>query len=193
MRYRDILAAYAAGVAMNGFLPANIGTIVSLLMYVALIRGSTFAGVLGATVRPEDLLHGDRRVRLSLPLPLRSGHVRPRSSGIVSDHRLLVPLLIVGADRPGLPAGEEVLEQDREALGACEAGRRDPLQQARLRGQGAAPVVRLVAREARRDRRLSRRLQHPGDLPHDHVGDGWQLAREHACRSRREVSASRRP
>ena len=50
MRYRDILAAYAAGVAMNGFLPANIGTIVSLLMYVALIRGSTFAGVLGATL-----------------------------------------------------------------------------------------------------------------------------------------------
>ena len=50
VRYRDILAAYAAGVAMNGFLPANIGTIVSLLMYVALIRGSTFAGVLGATL-----------------------------------------------------------------------------------------------------------------------------------------------
>ena len=35
---------------MNGFLPANIGTIVTLLMYVALIRGSTFPGVLGATV-----------------------------------------------------------------------------------------------------------------------------------------------
>ena len=48
VRYRDILAAYAAGVAMNGFLPANIGTFVSLLMYVALIRGSTFPGVLGA-------------------------------------------------------------------------------------------------------------------------------------------------
>ena len=49
VRYRDILAAYAAGVAMNGFLPANIGTFASLLMYVALIRGSTFTGVLGAT------------------------------------------------------------------------------------------------------------------------------------------------
>jgi uncharacterized membrane protein YbhN (UPF0104 family) len=48
VRYRDILAAYAAGVAMNGFLPANIGTFASLLMYVALIRGSTFPGVLGA-------------------------------------------------------------------------------------------------------------------------------------------------
>jgi uncharacterized membrane protein YbhN (UPF0104 family) len=33
--YRSILAAYAAGVAMNGFLPANIGTFASLLMYMA--------------------------------------------------------------------------------------------------------------------------------------------------------------
>ncbi len=50
VRYRDILAAYAAGVAMNGFLPANIGTFATLLMYVALIRGATFSGVLGATL-----------------------------------------------------------------------------------------------------------------------------------------------
>ena len=57
VRYRDILAAYAAGVAMNGFLPANIGTFVSLLMYVALIRGSTFPGILGAMTGAEDLLH----------------------------------------------------------------------------------------------------------------------------------------
>jgi uncharacterized membrane protein YbhN (UPF0104 family) len=48
--YRAILAAYAAGVAMNGFLPANIGTFASLLMYMALIRGSTFPGILGAMV-----------------------------------------------------------------------------------------------------------------------------------------------
>ena len=48
--YRAILAAYAAGVAMNGFLPANLGTFASLLMYVALIRGATFPGVLGAMV-----------------------------------------------------------------------------------------------------------------------------------------------
>jgi uncharacterized membrane protein YbhN (UPF0104 family) len=48
--YRAILAAYAAGVAMNGFLPANIGTFASLLMYMALIAGSTFPGILGAMV-----------------------------------------------------------------------------------------------------------------------------------------------
>jgi uncharacterized membrane protein YbhN (UPF0104 family) len=50
MRYRQILGAYAAGVALNGFLPANIGTVVMLLMYVAIIPGSNLAGVLGGMV-----------------------------------------------------------------------------------------------------------------------------------------------
>jgi uncharacterized membrane protein YbhN (UPF0104 family) len=45
--YRQILAAYATGVALNGFLPANIGTFVMLLMFVAIIPGANFAGVLG--------------------------------------------------------------------------------------------------------------------------------------------------
>ena len=45
--YRQVLAAYAAGVALNGFLPANIGTFAMLLMYVAIIPGANFAGVLG--------------------------------------------------------------------------------------------------------------------------------------------------
>jgi phosphatidyl-myo-inositol alpha-mannosyltransferase len=45
--YRQVLAAYATGVALNGFLPANIGTFVMLLMFVALTPGATFSGVLG--------------------------------------------------------------------------------------------------------------------------------------------------
>jgi uncharacterized membrane protein YbhN (UPF0104 family) len=48
--YRQILAAYAAGVALNGFLPANIGTFAMLLMFVAIIPGADFAGVLGGMV-----------------------------------------------------------------------------------------------------------------------------------------------
>jgi uncharacterized membrane protein YbhN (UPF0104 family) len=48
--YRQILAAYATGVALNGFLPANIGTFVMLLMYVAIIPGATFPGVVGGMV-----------------------------------------------------------------------------------------------------------------------------------------------
>jgi len=48
--YLQILAAYAAGVALNGFLPANIGTVASLLMYVAIIHGANLPGVLGGMV-----------------------------------------------------------------------------------------------------------------------------------------------
>jgi uncharacterized membrane protein YbhN (UPF0104 family) len=44
--YMAVLASYAAGVALNNFLPANIGTFVTLLMYVAVVRGATFPGIL---------------------------------------------------------------------------------------------------------------------------------------------------
>jgi uncharacterized membrane protein YbhN (UPF0104 family) len=48
--YLQILAAYATGVALNGFLPANIGTVVCLLMFVAIIPGANLPGVLGGMV-----------------------------------------------------------------------------------------------------------------------------------------------
>jgi uncharacterized membrane protein YbhN (UPF0104 family) len=44
----QIVTAYAVGVAMNGFLPANIGTFVTLLMFVAIIPSATFTGSLAA-------------------------------------------------------------------------------------------------------------------------------------------------
>jgi uncharacterized membrane protein YbhN (UPF0104 family) len=46
-RRREILACYAVAVALNGWLPANLGTLVSLLMFVATIAGATFSGILG--------------------------------------------------------------------------------------------------------------------------------------------------
>src|SRR5436190_5404379 len=46
--YRQVLAAYAAGIALNGFLPANIGTFVMLLMFTAIIAGANLPGVIGA-------------------------------------------------------------------------------------------------------------------------------------------------
>lgn len=48
--YRHVLAAYAAGVALNGFLPANIGTFVMLLMFVAIIPGANLPNVLGGAL-----------------------------------------------------------------------------------------------------------------------------------------------
>jgi uncharacterized membrane protein YbhN (UPF0104 family) len=48
--FMPVLASYATGVALNGFLPANIGTFVSLLMYVAIVQGATFPGILAGYV-----------------------------------------------------------------------------------------------------------------------------------------------
>ncbi len=44
--FRLILAAYATSVAMNSFLPANIGTWVMLIMFTSVIAGATFAAML---------------------------------------------------------------------------------------------------------------------------------------------------
>ena len=46
-KWRDILAGYAVSVALNGILPANIGTLVFLIMITVLI-GISFVAVLGA-------------------------------------------------------------------------------------------------------------------------------------------------
>jgi uncharacterized membrane protein YbhN (UPF0104 family) len=43
-----IVTSYAVGVAMNNFLPANIGTFVTLLMFVAIIPGATLGGSIAA-------------------------------------------------------------------------------------------------------------------------------------------------
>ena len=43
-----IVTAYAVGVAANGFLPANLGTFMTLIMFVAIIPSATFAGSLAA-------------------------------------------------------------------------------------------------------------------------------------------------
>jgi uncharacterized membrane protein YbhN (UPF0104 family) len=46
-RWKDILAGYAVSVALNGFLPANLGTLVFLIMLTTFLAVS-FAAVLGA-------------------------------------------------------------------------------------------------------------------------------------------------
>jgi uncharacterized membrane protein YbhN (UPF0104 family) len=47
-RWRDVYAAYAVSVALNNILPANLGTLVMLIMFSITIAGATFAAILGA-------------------------------------------------------------------------------------------------------------------------------------------------
>ena len=48
--YLPVLTAYAVGVSLNNFVPANLGTFVTLVMFVAIVQGATFSGVLGGYV-----------------------------------------------------------------------------------------------------------------------------------------------
>src|SRR4051794_11163019 len=48
VEFWPIVTAYAVGVSMNNFLPANIGTFVSLLMFVAIIPAATVPGSIAA-------------------------------------------------------------------------------------------------------------------------------------------------
>jgi uncharacterized membrane protein YbhN (UPF0104 family) len=50
VEFWPIATAYAVGVAMNNFLPANIGTFVTLVMFAAIIPGATFPGALAAYI-----------------------------------------------------------------------------------------------------------------------------------------------
>lgn len=43
--FKPVLAGYAIGVALNGFLPANIGSFVMMFIFLTFIPGSTFPGV----------------------------------------------------------------------------------------------------------------------------------------------------
>lgn len=44
--FLQVLACYAASVALNGILPANLGTLILLFMLTMIIAGATFAGIL---------------------------------------------------------------------------------------------------------------------------------------------------
>lgn len=45
---REVLACYAASAALNGILPASMGTLVMLLMFTTIIAAATFASILGS-------------------------------------------------------------------------------------------------------------------------------------------------
>ncbi len=48
--YMPVLASYAVGVALNNVVPANMGTFVTLVMFVAIVSGATFSGILAGYV-----------------------------------------------------------------------------------------------------------------------------------------------
>lgn len=94
--FRLVLACYAVAVALNGFLPANIGTLVMLLMLTSLLAGATFAMLVSGLV-VEKIPFSIFNVALYLYLFLSVGGSFSIKLGFLADHALLIVFLIAGA------------------------------------------------------------------------------------------------
>lgn len=96
VRVWPIVTAYAVGVAMNSFLPANIGTFVTLLMFVAIIPGSTFPGALAAYLVNKIFFTLAGGV-VYVYLFLAAGDSVDVELGWLRDHPVLLLVIVVGA------------------------------------------------------------------------------------------------
>jgi uncharacterized membrane protein YbhN (UPF0104 family) len=93
--FRLVLASYAVAVAMNSFLPANIGTFVMLIMFTSVIAGATFAAIFsGYLVQKIPFTIFNVAVYLYLFLSV-AGSFSIKLSGL-ANHKILAILLIVG-------------------------------------------------------------------------------------------------
>ncbi|HET7484270.1 MAG TPA: YbhN family protein [Solirubrobacterales bacterium] len=94
--FRLVLASYAAAVAMNGFLPANLGTFVMLVMFTTLIAGATFPLVFSGLL-VEKIPFSILNVALYLYLFVTVSGSFSIKLGFLADHTGLVVLLVLGA------------------------------------------------------------------------------------------------
>jgi uncharacterized membrane protein YbhN (UPF0104 family) len=95
LRLRTVVAAYAVGVALNGFLPANIGTLVMMLMFVALIAGATFAAIVSGFVVqkiPFTIFSGAVYLYLFLSVPGSFS----LELGLLAEHPVLIAAIVLG-------------------------------------------------------------------------------------------------
>jgi uncharacterized membrane protein YbhN (UPF0104 family) len=93
--FRIVLASYATAVALNSFLPANIGTWVMLLMFTALFAGATFPMMVSGIV-VQKIPFSVFNVALYLYLFLSVAGSFSVKLGFLSEHTGLVVLIIAG-------------------------------------------------------------------------------------------------
>ena len=155
-----VVTAYAVGVAMNGFLPANLGTFVTLLMFVAVIPRCSFAGSLAAyLVQKIFFTLAGTFVYLYMFLSV-PGVVRPQlrerdlAPGAHGDHRRR-------CDRPDRRARAGLLAAGQEAVGEGETRRSDPLPTEALHDARVLAFVPELDVRANRDGDLPRRVRVP--------------------------------
>jgi uncharacterized membrane protein YbhN (UPF0104 family) len=95
VRWMQILACYAAAVALNSVLPANLGTLAMLLMFTTIVAAANFAGVL-AGMAVQKIFYTLIGAFCYLYLFLTIGGAFDLQLGFVSAHPLATVILIAG-------------------------------------------------------------------------------------------------
>ncbi len=91
----QVLACYAAAVALNWVLPANLGTFAMLLMFTTIIAGAAFAGVLGA-LAVEKIFFTLIGTACYVYLFLTVGGSFDLQLGFISEHPWATAILLAG-------------------------------------------------------------------------------------------------
>jgi uncharacterized membrane protein YbhN (UPF0104 family) len=95
VRWIQILACYAAAVALNSVLPANLGTLVMLLMFTTIVVAASFAGVL-AGMAVQKIFFTLIGTFCYLYLFLTVGGSFSIQLGFIADHPWATAILLVG-------------------------------------------------------------------------------------------------
>ncbi|MGA9283912.1 MAG: lysylphosphatidylglycerol synthase domain-containing protein [Solirubrobacteraceae bacterium] len=95
VRWIQVLACYAAAVALNSVLPANLGTVAMLLMFTTIVVGATFAGVL-AGMAVQKIFFTAIGTFCYVYLFLTVDGAFSLQLGFVSEHPWATAILVVG-------------------------------------------------------------------------------------------------
>jgi uncharacterized membrane protein YbhN (UPF0104 family) len=94
--FRVVLASYATAVALNDFLPANLGTLVMLVMLLGVIAGATFAALVSGLV-VQKIPFSVLNIAVYLYLFLTVSGSFSIKLGVLAKHPALFGLIVLGA------------------------------------------------------------------------------------------------
>jgi uncharacterized membrane protein YbhN (UPF0104 family) len=121
VRWIQILACYAAAVALNSVLPANLGTLAMLLMFTTIIAAANFAGILGG-LAVQKIFYTLIGTFVYLYLFLTIGGAFDLQLGFVSAHPVATAVLVAGVAALIYLVARILRERIREWWGEAKVG-----------------------------------------------------------------------
>jgi uncharacterized membrane protein YbhN (UPF0104 family) len=121
VRWVQILACYAAAVALNSVLPANLGTLAMLLMFTTIIAAANFAGVLGG-IAVQKIFYTLIGTFVYLYLFLTIGGAFDLQLGFISAHPVATVILVAGIAALIYLVARMLRERIREWWGEAKVG-----------------------------------------------------------------------